>query len=128
MHEGALNDAINYAQKGCAMQMREITFNEKKTNAHFPVDPCKCGPGYATPLDAMKGPREKLLYLPCIHTNTGIEKPDYLATVDADPVSSSYGQVSSKARGDREGEKEAKDEGVGEGRGRFVRERIIRNI
>lgn len=50
----------------------------------------------------MKGPREKLLYLPCIHSNTGIAKPDYLATVDVDPESSSYGQVSSKARGEGE--------------------------
>ena len=41
----------------------------------------------------MEGPREKLLYLPCIRTNTGIEKPDYLVTVDADPDSPTYSQV-----------------------------------
>ena len=41
----------------------------------------------------MRGPREKLLYLPCIRTNTGVEKPDYLATVDADPNSSTYSKV-----------------------------------
>ena len=57
------------------------------------VGTCKGGPGYATPLEAMKGPREKLLYLPCIRTNTGIEKPDYLVTVDADPDSPTYSQV-----------------------------------
>ena len=57
------------------------------------IDSCKCGPGYATPLDAMKGPREKLLYLPCIRNNTGAEKPDYLATVDVDPDSPTYSQV-----------------------------------
>ena len=57
------------------------------------VGTCKCGPGYATPLEAMKGPREKLLYLPCIRTNTEIEKPDYLVTVDADPDSPTYSQV-----------------------------------
>ena len=55
----------------------------------------------------MKGPREKLLYLPCIHSNTGIAKPDYLATVDVDPESSSYGQVSSKARDEGEEERRA---------------------
>lgn len=60
-------------------------------------DHCNGGPGYATPLDAMKGPREKLLYLPCIRSNTGIEKPDYLATVDADPNSPSFSQVSSRS-------------------------------
>ena len=27
----------------------------------------KCGPGYATPLEAMKGPKEKILYIPCIY-------------------------------------------------------------
>ncbi|KAF1586781.1 Methanethiol oxidase, partial [Eudyptes moseleyi] len=55
-----------------------------------------CGPGYATPLDAMKGkycPREEIVYLPCIYRNTGIEKPDYLATVDVDPKSPHYCQV-----------------------------------
>ncbi|XP_043358173.1 methanethiol oxidase isoform X4 [Dermochelys coriacea] len=52
-----------------------------------------CGPGYKTPLDAMKGPREEIVYLPCIYRNTGIEKPDYVATVDVDPKSPHYCQV-----------------------------------
>ncbi|KFV76582.1 Selenium-binding protein 1-A, partial [Dryobates pubescens] len=58
-----------------------------------------CGPGYATPLDAMKGncalqgPREEIVYVPCIYRNTGKDKPDYLATVDVDPKSPSYCQV-----------------------------------
>ena len=55
---------------------------------------CACGPGYATPLDAMKGPRETLVYLPCIHSNTGVDKPDYLATVDVNPRSMTYSKVS----------------------------------
>ena len=46
----------------------------------------------------MKGPREKLLYLPCILSNTGIQKPDYLTTVDADPDSPNYSQVSKHCR------------------------------
>ena len=54
---------------------------------------CCNGPGYATPLAAMKGPREKLVYLPCIYTSTGIKKPDYVATVDVDPQSPDYGKV-----------------------------------
>uniref|UniRef100_A0A8C4RW80 Methanethiol oxidase n=1 Tax=Erpetoichthys calabaricus TaxID=27687 RepID=A0A8C4RW80_ERPCA len=53
----------------------------------------KCGPGYRTPLEAMKGPREEIVYLPCIYRNTGIEKPDYLATVDVNPESPTYCQV-----------------------------------
>lgn len=51
------------------------------------------GPGYATPLDAMKGPREKIVYLPCIYSNTDIKKPDYLATVDVDPTSKDFCKV-----------------------------------
>lgn len=100
----------------------------------------KCGPGYPTPLEAMKGnckskgrhpsadprvglgdcrstfsplilpelplpgglpqpafyfpgPREEIVYLPCIYRNTGTEAPDYLATVDVDPKSPQYSQV-----------------------------------
>lgn len=53
---------------------------------------CCDGPGYKTPLDAFKnGPREKLLYLPAIVADGS--RPDYLATVDADPESSTYSQV-----------------------------------
>lgn len=51
------------------------------------------GPGYATPAEAIKGPREKLLYVIGLYTGTPIKKPDYLATIDADPASASYGKV-----------------------------------
>eukprot|EP00731_Ephydatia_muelleri_P017382 Em0010g480a len=53
----------------------------------------KCGPGFATPLDAMKGPREKLIYVQCIYNGTGTHKPDYLATIDCDPLSEQYSKV-----------------------------------
>lgn len=56
-------------------------------------DSCSCGPGYASPLDAMKGPREQIVYLPCIRTSPGVDKPDYLATVDVDPRSPTYSKV-----------------------------------
>ncbi|XP_061699653.1 methanethiol oxidase isoform X1 [Syngnathoides biaculeatus] len=52
-----------------------------------------CGPGYRSPLDAMKGDREKMVYLPCVYRNTATLRPDYLATVDVDPESASYCQV-----------------------------------
>ncbi|KAG9467288.1 hypothetical protein GDO78_015231 [Eleutherodactylus coqui] len=52
-----------------------------------------CGPGYKSPLDAMKGPHEELIYVPCIYRNTGINKPDYLATVDVKRNSAHYSQV-----------------------------------
>ncbi|CAK8567112.1 unnamed protein product [Lathyrus sativus] len=54
---------------------------------------CKSGPGYATPLDAIKGPRETLIYVTAVYTGTGIEKPDYLATVDVDPNSPTFSKV-----------------------------------
>ena len=52
-----------------------------------------CGPGYASPSDAIKAPNEKLLYTIAIYTGTGIQKPDYLATIDVDPNSSTYSKV-----------------------------------
>lgn len=50
-------------------------------------------PGFASPANAMKAPREKLLYVSCTYANTPVKKPDYLAVVDADPASAKYGQV-----------------------------------
>ena len=52
-----------------------------------------CGPGYASPAEAIKGPKEKLLYTIAIYTGTGIEAPDYLATIDNDPKSRTYSKV-----------------------------------
>lgn len=50
------------------------------------------GPGYASPLDAFNnGPREELLYVVCVRPNKN--KQDYLATVDVDSKSATYGQV-----------------------------------
>uniref|UniRef100_A0A0B7BFF0 Methanethiol oxidase n=1 Tax=Arion vulgaris TaxID=1028688 RepID=A0A0B7BFF0_9EUPU len=60
-----------------------------------PKSKCCKGPGYASPLEAMKnGPRETILYLPCIvPPEEKKTKPDYLATVDVDPKSSNYSKV-----------------------------------
>ena len=55
-----------------------------------------CGPGYASPAEAMKAPREKLLYTVALYIGTGIQKPDYLATIDADPGSPTYSKVISR--------------------------------
>ena len=55
-------------------------------------DTC-CGPGYASPEAAMRAPRERLLYTAALYTGTGVEAPDYLATVDVDPESETYSQV-----------------------------------
>jgi len=50
------------------------------------------GPGYKTPLDAMQGPREQIVYIPCIQIDKS--KPDYLATIDIDPESPTFLKVS----------------------------------
>lgn len=55
-----------------------------------------CGPGYASPAEAIKAPREKILYTVALYIGTGIQKPDYLATIDADPESPTYSQVISR--------------------------------
>jgi selenium-binding protein 1 len=51
------------------------------------------GPGYASPAEAMKAPREKLLHAIALYTGTDIHKPDYLATIDVDPKSPNYSRV-----------------------------------
>ena len=57
------------------------------------MDGMCCGPGYASPSEAVKAPKEKLLYSIAIYTGTGIQKPDYLATIDVDPQSPNYSKV-----------------------------------
>ena len=52
-----------------------------------------CGPGYASPQEAIKAPKEKLLYTVALYTGTGIEKPDYISTIDVDPKSKTYSKV-----------------------------------
>jgi methanethiol oxidase len=56
-------------------------------------DHSSCGPGYASPQEAMKAEREKTLYTVGLYGGTGIQAPDYLATVDVDPASPTYSQV-----------------------------------
>lgn len=55
----------------------------------------ECGPGYRSPLDAMRhGPREKMLYITCIQpVPQETQRSDYLATVDVDPSSPTYSKV-----------------------------------
>ena len=55
--------------------------------------PSCSGPGYKSPQDAIKAPREKIVYTICIYTGTSIQKPDYLATIDVDETSSTYGEI-----------------------------------
>ena len=52
-----------------------------------------CGPGYASPEEAMEADREEVLYTIALHVGTEAEEPDYLATVDVDPDSPTYSEV-----------------------------------
>ena len=54
---------------------------------------CCNGPGYASPKDAIMADKEKIVYTICIYTGSEIKKPDYLATIDVDKDSSTYGEV-----------------------------------
>ena len=39
---------------------------------------------HTSPQEAMQAPPEEFLYLACLHEGTGVEKPDFLAVVDAE--------------------------------------------
>src|SRR5438067_1290278 len=56
-----------------------------------------CGPGYASPKEAILAPPEKILYTIALYDGTGVEEPDYVATVDVDPASATYSQVIHRA-------------------------------
>jgi selenium-binding protein 1 len=48
---------------------------------------------FATPEEARRSPVEKLAYVIGLYSGTGVEQPDYLATIDVDPASKTYSQV-----------------------------------
>jgi methanethiol oxidase len=52
-----------------------------------------CDRTYASVVDAIKSPPETLAYVPGIYTGTGVERPDYLATIDLDITSPTYGKI-----------------------------------
>ncbi|XP_047308521.1 selenium-binding protein 1-like [Impatiens glandulifera] len=56
------------------------------------------GPGYGSPLAAMSGPKESIVYVTCVYTGTGREKPDYLSTIDVDPSSETYSKIIHRLR------------------------------
>ncbi|MBI3411122.1 MAG: selenium-binding family protein [Planctomycetes bacterium] len=64
-------------------------FLETKANSRTGDDPRT----FASPEDARKSPPEKLAYVVGLYAGTGLEKPDYLATIDLDPDSKTYSQV-----------------------------------
>jgi methanethiol oxidase len=49
--------------------------------------------GYASPQDALAAPPEEIVYVAALHTNTGVDEPDFLAVVDVNPQSDTYSQI-----------------------------------
>jgi selenium-binding protein 1 len=48
---------------------------------------------HLSPADAMKAPQEDFLYVVCTRAGTGVDAPDFLAVVDTNPESESYGRI-----------------------------------
>ncbi len=49
--------------------------------------------GYASPAEAIKGPKEDIVYVAGLYEGTGVERPDFLAVVDANPESETFSQI-----------------------------------
>jgi methanethiol oxidase len=52
--------------------------------ASEPTQRCRPASLYASPTEALQAPPEEFLYLACLHEGTGVDKPDFLAVVDAE--------------------------------------------
>ena len=48
---------------------------------------------HASPAEAQRAPREENLYVAAMRAGTGIDAPDFLAVVDTNPQSDTYGQI-----------------------------------
>ena len=59
---------------------------------------------HASPTEAeFPAPAESVLYLACLHEGTGVDEPDSIAVVDADPDSDTYGEIVHDANARRRG-------------------------
>ena len=67
--------------------------DEHKHDGHKHDGHDACHPTYASVQDAIAAPRETHAFVPAIYVGTDTKKPDYMATVDVDPNSKTYGQV-----------------------------------
>ena len=77
---------------GAVITNRSLKAQETDKPTQTADESC-CDRTYATPADAMKAPPETLAYVPVIYAGTDIKKPDYLATIDVDPKSETFGSV-----------------------------------
>lgn len=96
---------FNYRRNDRQVCVWCYTKQPSKVVKHFPDDHCSAGPGYPSPLWAMKnGPREKILYVVTVQPNQNDESGDYLSTVDVDPESATYCQVIHRSYAGRKGQ------------------------
>lgn len=51
------------------------------------------GPGYASPQIAREQAPEKYIYVAALYEGTGIPEPDFVAVIDVDPASETYGEI-----------------------------------
>ena len=48
---------------------------------------------YASPTEALAAPAERFAYVSAMHTGTAVDAPDFIAVVDTDPGSPTYGTI-----------------------------------
>jgi selenium-binding protein 1 len=73
-----------------ALTAGPLLLGDRKLLADEPKDDARI---FATPADARKSPPETLAYVVATYAGTPVKEPDYLATIDVDPKSKTYGQV-----------------------------------
>ena len=80
-----------FLQAGAAAVSTVWAGGRLRADQASPTECCErtCG----SPQEAMAQPPEQLLYLPAIYAGTDVARPDYLATVDVERGSSTYGQI-----------------------------------
>lgn len=86
---------------GCSVPARGLGpaggSGEASLSPH-PHPPRRAGPGASRASSFVPAaPREEVAYVTCTYRETCIEQPDFLATVDLNPRSPSYGQVPASA-------------------------------
>src|SRR6476620_7819462 len=62
-------------------------------SAHDHAEHDHSGPGYASPQVARQQPPEQFVYVASLYEGTGIDRPDFIAVVDVDPETATFGQI-----------------------------------
>ena len=76
------------------MDMAKLLAEDHQHREHSEHHTCELL--YASPQAAMSAPRETIAFVPAIYVGTGVDRPDYLAVIDVDSNSPSFGQVVSR--------------------------------